>query len=321
MADFSQTVRDALSTREYGQAARNRPPVLFLHGSGQRGDDLALVRQVGIAAQIDAGRQFPFIIVPPQCRNERSWESRRLLALLDHIEAEFAVDADRIYVTGFELGGYGTWNLAATDPARFAATAPVGGLPGDRQSRGHVGWLKGLAVWEHHGMNDRTAWFELTREMIDKSRDEGGWARVTVCPERHHESWAEPYCPSSPCASVSGPIESGANGSPASPKSPVFTAQSARPAVGIWKPSRPLFRNRLRPWNWHCGKGHHRTAIECAPVSEYHQAVFVSAPPKLRTARSRGDWSFVGKRRSISPPQRGNPQRCDSLNILPCSRS
>ena len=46
--------------QEYGQAARNWPLVLFLHGSGQRGDDLALVRHVGIPARIDAGRHLPF---------------------------------------------------------------------------------------------------------------------------------------------------------------------------------------------------------------------------------------------------------------------
>jgi predicted peptidase len=50
------------------------PLLLFLHGSGERGDDLELVKTHGRPKLIAAGKDFPFIVVSPQCPGERRWE-------------------------------------------------------------------------------------------------------------------------------------------------------------------------------------------------------------------------------------------------------
>jgi pimeloyl-ACP methyl ester carboxylesterase len=43
------------------------------------------------------------------------------------IEAQYAIDPQRIYLTGFSLGGFGTWALGLSSPDRFAALVPVAG--------------------------------------------------------------------------------------------------------------------------------------------------------------------------------------------------
>ena len=92
------------------------PLVLFLHGAGERGDNLDLVKKNGLPQLIAAGKEFPFIVVSPQCPTDQSWEPFELTALLDDIVEKYKVDQDRVYVTGLSMGGFGTWALAARTP-------------------------------------------------------------------------------------------------------------------------------------------------------------------------------------------------------------
>src|SRR6185312_8308672 len=103
------------------------PLLLFLHGAGERGDDLELVKKHGPPKLAAEGKDFPFIVVSPQCPKDRWWEPIELVALLDDIGSKYKVDADRIYVTGLSMGGFGTWRLAFYAPDRFAAIAPICG--------------------------------------------------------------------------------------------------------------------------------------------------------------------------------------------------
>ena len=64
------------------------PLLLFLHGAGERGDDLELVKVHGPPKLIAAGKDFPFIVVSPQCPEFRAWHALELTALLDHLEQE-----------------------------------------------------------------------------------------------------------------------------------------------------------------------------------------------------------------------------------------
>jgi predicted peptidase len=55
------------------------PLVLFLHGAGERGDDLELVKKHGPPKLIGEGKDFPFIVVSPQCPKDVWWEQSNLL--------------------------------------------------------------------------------------------------------------------------------------------------------------------------------------------------------------------------------------------------
>src|SRR5258708_23958128 len=106
------------------------PVVLFLHGSGERGDDGLIQTDVGIGHAIRlSNSRLPFIVVMPQCRKEKIWGDSAMqaqaLAALDATIKEFHGDRNRVYLTGLSMGGDGTWEIAATHPGRFAALIPI----------------------------------------------------------------------------------------------------------------------------------------------------------------------------------------------------
>ena len=165
------------------------PLMLFLHGIGQRGDHLDQITKHGPPKLIKQGRAFPFIVVSPQCPDDYLWSAEPLGRLLDEVVAQHRVDADRVYVTGLSMGGYGTWDLAARYPNRFAAIAPIcgGGKP-DRACA-----FKHLPVWAFHGAQDEVVPLERSQEMIDALHACGSDARLTVYPDAAHDSWTEAY--------------------------------------------------------------------------------------------------------------------------------
>ena len=77
------------------------PLLLFLHGSGESGDNLERVKVHGPPKLIAAGKEFPLIVVSPQCSgSRRGWKPHELSALLDEIVEKYKVDKERIYLPG-----------------------------------------------------------------------------------------------------------------------------------------------------------------------------------------------------------------------------
>lgn len=168
------------------------PLLLFLHGAGERGDnEMDKVKIHGPPKLIAAGKEFPFIVVSPQCGRDGWWDPASLSNLLDHIEANYRVDKNRIYVTGLSMGGFGTWALAMRQPERFAAIAPICGGGNDIASR----YQKPIqaAVWAFHGAKDSVVPLKKSEEMVEalKSRDVD--VKLTVYPNANHDSWTETY--------------------------------------------------------------------------------------------------------------------------------
>jgi predicted peptidase len=167
------------------------PLLLFLHGSGERGDDLQLVKKHGPPKLIEVGRKYPFIVVSPQCPKVRgkSWEPFELTALLDDVSEHYKVDPDRIYVTGLSMGGFGTWSLAAYTPQRFAAIVPICG-GGDPYLTRRLGKLP---IWVFHGAKDPAVLLERSEMMVEALKKNGNEVKFTVYPEALHDSWTETY--------------------------------------------------------------------------------------------------------------------------------
>ena len=167
------------------------PLLLFLHGMGERGDDLDLLRTYGPAKIAEHQPEFPFICLTPQCPEGETWigQLRVLKLLLDEVSSSYSVDLDRIYVTGFSMGGYGTWGLAMNYPEAFAAIAPICG--GGKALFAED--LKHIPVWAFHGADDLVVPVEESQRMVDALRAAGGQARLTVYPGVDHDSWTETY--------------------------------------------------------------------------------------------------------------------------------
>jgi predicted peptidase len=167
------------------------PVVLFLHGSVQWGEDnenqllfglpAMMVPGGRVAAKLDAKALSSFIGVFPQTHPETPWSGEMAeyaIKALDQTVAEFKADSRRLYVTGFSLGGYGSWYVAVKHPGKFAAIVPIGGnikipaafpraflvkyIPADmlalyEASDPHAVFVKAAGktpVWIFHGEND-----------------------------------------------------------------------------------------------------------------------------------------------------------------------
>ncbi len=165
------------------------PLVLFLHGRGQRGYDVDVVKAHGPPRLAAAGRPFPFILVAPQCPPTRSWLPAELGALLDKMQKDFRVDADRVYCTGLSMGGYGTWALACEYPDRFAAIAPIcgGGDPRDAAR------IKHIPTWVFHGRRDTAVPVGRSLKMVKAIRQAGGSPTLTIYRDKGHDSWTVTY--------------------------------------------------------------------------------------------------------------------------------
>jgi len=173
-----------------GKSPKRWPLMLFLHGAGERGTDLALVKKHGPPKLVERGKRFPFLIVSPQCPRGQWWNADVLTALLDEVVAAHAVDEDRVYVTGLSMGGFGTWALGAKTPRRFAALVPICG-GGDTKTAAR---LKDIAVWAFHGERDRLVRPERSRQMVKAIQAAGGKnVKLTVYPDAGHNSWTRAY--------------------------------------------------------------------------------------------------------------------------------
>ena len=172
---------------------RKWPLLLFLHGAGERGNDLKKLKVHGPPKLAGILNDFPFVVVAPQCPEKKWWSSDETLIelekLLKEIEAAYAIDSERIYLTGLSMGGFGTWHWACRHPERFAAIAPIcGGGPVEQAAH-----LKQVPVWAFHGAKDEVVAIAQSQAMIDAIEAVGGQVEFTVYPEAGHDSWTETY--------------------------------------------------------------------------------------------------------------------------------
>jgi predicted peptidase len=175
--------------KNFGQEKQKWPLIIFLHGSGARGNDLEKVKVDGPPKIVEQQPDFPFIVVSPQAPTGTGWFPEVLNALLDELIERLPIDQDRIYLTGLSLGGHGTWSFAQEYPDRFAAIAPVCGT-GD-PDRACV--LKNLPVWAFHGAKDEVVPLKTQERMVNALKECGGDVKFTVYPDAGHDSWTETY--------------------------------------------------------------------------------------------------------------------------------
>jgi predicted peptidase len=181
------------------KAKRRWPLMFFLHGAGERGDDLKKVTVNGPPKIVRHKPDFPFILVSPQCPEGETWSDEVLLGLLDEVTMKHKVDTNRVYLTGLSMGGFGTWSLGIKYPERFAAIAPICGggetinvllLSGRKKAAA----LKSLGIWAFHGAKDPTVKLEESERMVAALKKAGvKEVELTVYPEASHDSWSETY--------------------------------------------------------------------------------------------------------------------------------
>ncbi|MBI2479506.1 MAG: dienelactone hydrolase family protein [Planctomycetia bacterium] len=197
-----------LRPKDY-DAGQSYPLVIFYHGAGERGDDNAkqLVHGMNDFASDDVMAKYPCFVVAPQCPDGDQWvdalwsadahtmpdkptEPLRLsLELITSLQSEFSIDANRLYVTGLSMGGFGVWDAIQRYPKRFAAAVPIcgGGDPAYAKQLAHI------PVWAFHGADDGAVKPIRSRDMIAAMKAAGGSPKYTEYPGVGHNSWAATY--------------------------------------------------------------------------------------------------------------------------------
>lgn len=171
------------------KGAVRQPLMIFLHGSGERGDNLPQVKVYGPPKVADRDPKFPFLLISPQLPAGQDWDIAKLDALLAWALKRLPADPSRTYLTGLSLGGHATWRWATADPTRFAAIAPVAGT-GDPAT---ACALKSTPVWAFHGDRDDVVTPEGSFAMARAIRACGGSPRLTIYPDLGHNSWDPAY--------------------------------------------------------------------------------------------------------------------------------
>ena len=166
-----------------GNLKKRWPVLIYLHGVQARGERLSLVRSVGVAHEMEQGRDFGMIVVVPQISGREAWNARKLEELLDEAEADYHVDVSRVYVTGDGIGGYGTYVLAGRAPQRFAAAAPISSAAYVEQSV----QLRDVPMWVFHGKLDGIVPLDQATDMVYALSTLGGEAHVTVYEKGDHD--------------------------------------------------------------------------------------------------------------------------------------
>ena len=184
------------------------PVMLFLHGAGERGDNLELVKVHGPPKMVGKGSPIDgAIVVSPQCPAGTWWNTDVVKALLDEvIESQPAADLSRIYITGLSMGGYGTWGMISEYPDFFAAAAPICG-GGDRnrldivKDKGPVTFsikklvrAKDIPIWAFHGDKDGVVPAAESKMLVDALKEAGAESiQYTIYPGVGHDSWSRTY--------------------------------------------------------------------------------------------------------------------------------
>ncbi len=166
------------------------PFVLFLHGAGERGTDMELVKVWGPPRLVKEGKDFPFILVSPQCPLGEWWNIEALDQLVQKLRSELPIDTRRCYVTGLSMGGFGTWRLLARNPDLFAAAVPICG-GGDEKDAAK---LVDIPIWAFHGDQDTAVPLEASQKMVNAIKEAGGTkVKLTVYEGVGHNSWSPTY--------------------------------------------------------------------------------------------------------------------------------
>lgn len=167
----------------YEQNGPSVPLLLFLHG-GDRSNTKHHPKKYAQKANLN----FPFMVVAPQ-RSTGSWGSVDFDALLSEVLQDYNVDRNRIYITGYSFGGYGTWSAITQYPDWFAAAAPIAGGGNERK----ICQAKDVAIRAYHGTSDRVTPYSGSKKLIETLKGCKATAELISMEGEDHWIWPKVF--------------------------------------------------------------------------------------------------------------------------------
>lgn len=187
------------------------PIVLFLHGSGERGNDnhSQLIHGSTLFTSAENRSKFPAIVIFPQCPKDDYWSNvdvdrsgsnlklefhpekepttalSLVMGLLSDLISTSYVDKDRVYVAGLSMGGMGTFEILSRMPATFAAAIPICGGGSDDG----VEKFAQVPMWIFHGAKDDVVDPKYSLDMVEAILEAGGHPNFTLYENASHNSW------------------------------------------------------------------------------------------------------------------------------------
>ncbi|SHG45561.1 Prolyl oligopeptidase family protein [Chryseobacterium oranimense] len=177
---------------DYPQKAKgNVPLIVFLHGSGERGNNLDAVKVHSPFTYKNLIKE-PVAFLAPQCPADSWWDTVTIYNLIKEIQKKYKIDASRIYLTGLSLGGWGTLKLAMEHPEMFAAVVPVC-APTDMIMYANINRYKDLNMKIFHGGMDDIVLPENAFKFYQKLHPVNPSAELVIFPNDNHNSWDSTY--------------------------------------------------------------------------------------------------------------------------------
>jgi predicted peptidase len=185
------------------------PVHLFLHGSGERGNDNSsqLTHGGKLFLKKENREKYNSWVIFPQCSENDRWPSLSsdqwnnsfdnkvskpnkslglVIRLMDEFIEKKQVDKHRIYVSGLSMGGMGTFEILFRRPNMFAAATPIcgNGIPQLAKL-----YANKVPVWIFHGSDDNVVSPKYSLAMAKAIIEAGGSPKMTLYENTGHESW------------------------------------------------------------------------------------------------------------------------------------
>jgi predicted esterase len=170
--------------------AKPTPMVVALHGMGGDENSYFVAYDNGIVKREAEARGY--LVVCPKGRGSASMYAgeaeKDVMDVIAALRRDYNVDADRIYLTGHSMGGYGTWSLAPKYPDLFAALAPIAG-GGNPSLLSKIKHIPQIVI---HGDKDPTVPVERSRVMVKAAQELGIKIKYIEVPGGNHTDIAVP---------------------------------------------------------------------------------------------------------------------------------
>lgn len=193
------------------------PLILFLHGSGERGNDneKQLLHGGDLFLKDSIRENYPAIVVFPQCAAKGFWanigshydtatkkrvmefkedsqptkEMTLLLGLLKTLGKDYPLNKRKMYAGGLSMGGMGTFELVRRKPKTFAAAFAIcgGANPATAKKMNKTAW------WIFHGLKDPVVDPQFSKDMATALKKAGAEVQITLYPEDGHNSWDDAF--------------------------------------------------------------------------------------------------------------------------------
>ncbi len=179
---------------DFNPKKESLPMIVFLHGAGERGNDLSLVTRHGIPKYFVVDPDYHglrVITVSPQCPANTVWNniSIPLFEFILQTAEEYNADKTRISITGISMGGFGIWELLISHPDFFRAAAPVCGGGMDWR----IPYNLSTPIKAFHGEVDPVVPVVYSQILCKAVNDRGGSATLKIYPNVQHNSWDYAY--------------------------------------------------------------------------------------------------------------------------------